>query len=168
MTISSRFLTDSKTLSSKTVVNSCSMLVNKTVILSESKFNYFLKSWPKLNLSSLGRNSVSYKILRILVSIWFIIKTYLTFLQILGIIQSLLEIFQNLSWSIRSPLVEQSIVVIVLGVFDVDGVFVADTESSSYYLSEHFMILINIIFTLEFIISAFFYNKEMVNILYFN
>ncbi len=48
VTSSSRFLTVSNTLSSKTVVNSCSMLVNSTVIFKESKFKSFLMSWLNL------------------------------------------------------------------------------------------------------------------------
>ena len=44
VTSSSRFLTVSNTLSSNTVVNSCSILVNSTVIFKESRFKSFLMS----------------------------------------------------------------------------------------------------------------------------
>lgn len=67
-TISDNFLTDSKTLSSKTVVNSCSISVNSTVMFNESNFRSDRRSLLKLKALS-STSSLSYILLRILVSI---------------------------------------------------------------------------------------------------
>lgn len=131
VTISSRFLTDSNTLSSKTVVNSCSIWVKSTVRFRESRFNYFLRSWPKLNWSSLGMNSLWYNILRILVSIWNWWKKYLTSLKVLSIVKFLLEVAGDFGGISASEFFKHFIVVVVFGVTYVDRIFVADTESSS-------------------------------------
>lgn len=131
VTISYKLLTDSKTLSSKTVVNSCSMLVKRTVMFNESRFNYFLKSWLKLNLSRLLTNSLSYKILRILVSIFNNFIKYFTLINVLRIIESFLEIAENFSFAGFLKLIHESFLMVVLVVACMESIIVIDTESSS-------------------------------------
>jgi hypothetical protein len=138
VTISYKFLTDSNTLSSNTVVNSCSILVNKTVMLSESRFNYFLKSWLKLNLSSLSTNYVLYKILRILVSTLIMVFKYFILLKELRIMESFLEIAKNLSRIRLLKFFEESSGVIILVIFSMESVFVINTKSSFYDVFKHF------------------------------
>lgn len=138
VTISYKFLTDSNTLSSNTVVNSCSILVNNTVMLRESKFNYFLKSWLKLNLSSLSTNYVLYKILRILVSTLIMVFKYFILLKELRIMESFLEIAKNLSRIRLFKFFEESSGVIILIIFSMESVVVINTKSSSYHLFKHF------------------------------
>lgn len=131
VTTSYKFLTDSKTLSSKTVVNSCSMLVKRTVMFNESRFNYFLKSWLKLNLLRLLIISLSYKILRILVSILISNINYFTLLDVLRIMESFLEITKNLAWVGLLELFLQYVALMIFVVSGVESIIVIDTESSS-------------------------------------
>lgn len=131
MTTSYKFLTDSKTLSSKTVVNSCSMLVKRTVMFNESRFNYFLKSWLKLNLLRLLTISLSYKILRILVSILISNINYFALFNELRIIESFLEIAKNLAWVGLLELFPQYVALMIFVVSGVESIIVIYTESSS-------------------------------------